>query len=200
MPNRAALLLLLFVAMPLTGCTRAQLTAPVSGIGQSELAITSKSSPGVTLAGSFTDALYSFDGKHRATVLLYDGPIDNPTQAVTIRLFWKPRAGRTPIQSSATNATIHYIIFPGSEAVGIYAGAGFVFPTNKVGSSTLTASLWDASLSFADGTVTFEDLLGKAAMKGKFKARRNDAELDRAMRSINTAIRAKIGYPRLVMR
>lgn len=199
MPNRAALLLLV-AAFALTGCTRAQLTAPVTALGQSELAITSKSSPGSTLVGSFSDALYAYDGKHRATVLLYDGPIDNPTQAVTIRLFWKPRAGRTPIQSSATNATIHYIIFPGSDAVGIYAGAGFVFPTNKVGSNTLTASLWDASLSFADGTVTFEDLLGKAAMEGKFKARRNDADLERAMRSINAAIRAKIGYPRLVLK
>ena len=164
------------------------------------LAARSLTKADTTLQGGFETGLYTFDGKNRMTVLLYEGAIADPTQAVTIRMFWRPRAGRTPIAPTATNATVHYVVFSGSErrSVGIYSGAGFLYPQSKPGSASLSASLWQATLRFAEHDAAFQDLLGPALLEGEFKARHDSAALAEALRQLNMHIRQRLGYPRLV--
>lgn len=166
-----------------------------------KLAVRSQTDRNLRLAGGFDKGIYGSSNKDNLTVLLFDGPIDNPTQVVTLRMFWKPTAGSTPIDATATNATIHYVIFPGggsAKEVGIYGGAGFVFPRGDVGDEKLNAGVWEANLLLADRSTGFADRLGQAFLEGRFNATRDDAALEQALRRINTMIEQRLGYPRLV--
>ncbi|MBI1336583.1 MAG: hypothetical protein GC164_06435 [Phycisphaera sp.] len=165
-----------------------------------ELAITSITHQGVSLSGGFESAVYSFDDSNNLTILLFDGPAENPVQAVTLRVFWQPRAGRTPMDETATNTTVHYVIFAGEDRreVGIYEGAGFVYVKNDPGDDPLRAAVWQATLQLADHTAMFNDLLGKADLKGSFSAKRDDAAVNSYLRALQVRVNEKLGYPRLV--
>ena len=165
-----------------------------------ELAARSLTQPDTALKGGFETALCSYDGRNRLTVVLYDGTLDNPSQAVTIRMFWRPRAGRTPIAATATNATVNYLIFTGDTqgSVGIYSGAGFLYPKSKTGSAALSASLWQATLTLAEHDPAFQDLLGPAQLQGSFKARHDTAAVAAVLRRLNQHVRQRLGYPRQV--
>lgn len=169
------------------------------------LAVQSQSSPGTVLSSAFTTGVYGFDDKNNLTVLLFDGPPQNPTQAVAIRMFWRPRAATTPIDRTATNATIQYMVFAstgGANAgneVGIYSGAGYVYPKSELGQPLLTASVWDAALRLSDRSEGFNDLLGKAELKGGFTAVRDDVAKEQLLQRLNVLVRERLGYPRLVM-
>ncbi|MCX5658845.1 MAG: hypothetical protein NTW19_03885 [Planctomycetota bacterium] len=184
----AALLGLMLAAM---GCT------PQGG---GNLSIRSLTERDTTLRGGFTTGIYRYDDRNHFTVVLLDGPIENPTQAVTIRMLWAPMAGRTPIDGTATNATIHYVIFAGAEKAeaGVYSGAGYIYPTSDREAEKLEAGVWQANLRLTDRSPGFEDLLGQAAVKGGLTARRDDAAVEEALRKLNVLIRQKLGYPRLV--
>jgi len=189
--QRTAIILTLLLSLASAGC---------AGDGGGSLAIRSQDDTGGQLQGGFGTGIYSLDDKNNLTAVLFDGPQENPTQAVVIRMFWKPRAGRTPIDSNATNATIHYIIFTGegNRVTGIYSGAGYVYPNSKTGEDPLAAGVWQASLRLADKSETFQDRLGQAMVKGKFTARRDATAVQQAIRQINVLVRERLGYPRLV--
>lgn len=174
-----------------TGCTPS---------GGGTLSIRSLTERDTVLRGGFSTGIYRYDDLNHFTVILLDGPIENPTQAVTIRMMWAPRAGRTPIDGTATNATIHYMIFTGADKsqAGIYSGAGYIFPTSEREADKLEAGVWQANLRLTDRSPGFEDLLGQAAVKGGLTARRDDAAVEETLRKLNVLIRQKVGYPRLV--
>lgn len=128
-------------------------------------------------------------------------------QAAVIRMFWSPRAGTTPIEAEATNATVHYVIFPhdaddtgagtgGAPQVGVYTGAGFLMPGAKPGGNKLSAEVWDASLRLEDATPAFLDLLGRAELDGSFTARRDDARVELLLRDLRRMATDRLGYPR----
>lgn len=166
--------------------------------GEGALAVRSQADQGKVLAGGFDTVVYKTEGDlDTATLLLLEGPIENPTQAVTVRMFWKPKAGRTPISRQATNATVHYVIFAGEE-VGIYSGAGFVFPSGKPGKGTLKFSVWDANLVLSDRTNRFSDRLGPALVRGSVVAKLDEAKASALLNDLNRLIRQRLGSPRLV--
>ncbi|MCE9592310.1 MAG: hypothetical protein K8S99_17525 [Planctomycetes bacterium] len=189
--SRSACILLLLCLALLPGC---------KGDGGGKLSIHSQDDSGGQLVGGFGTGVYSFDDKNNLTVVLFDGPEDNPTQAVVLRMFWKPRAARTPIDKTATNATIHYLIFTGekNQLAGVYSGAGFLYPKQKPGGAMLDASVWQASLRLTDKTNGFDDRLGQAMVKGGFSARRDDPAVQQSIRRLNIMVRERLGYPRLV--
>lgn len=168
--------------------------------GGGDISVASQNKRNTTLASGFSSGIYRFDSQDQMTVLLFDGPIEKPTQVCTIRLFWKPHAGKTPIDQTATNATIHYVIFAGDnrDHVGVYSGAGFVYLKSKPGVSGLRASVWEANLRLTDRNDSFNDLLGPSLLEGGFTALRDDVGVDRAMRAINSQLREQLGYPRMV--
>ncbi len=183
-------------AFLLSGCAGAWL----AGEG-GRLRIESQAEPGTSLSGGFDTGLYRYDSPNELTVLLFDGPAESPTQAVSIRMHWRPRAGGTPIDPNATNATIHYIILAGAEGAeaGVYSGAGYVYPRVKPGRKRFVAGLWQANLRLDVATDGFKDLLGQALLKGSFTARRDDLETGQMLRRLNGLLHQKLGYPRLVM-
>ena len=169
-----------------------------------KLAVSSQSSPGTVLSSAFDSGVYSFDDENNLVVLLFDGPPDNPRQAVTLRMFWRPRPASTPIDRDATNVTIQYVVFSGDARdtqtqVGVYSGSGYLFPKTKPGADPLAASVWDASLRLSDRSEDFVDLLGKAQLKGGFTATRDDVATEARLQQLTVLLRERLTYPRLVM-
>lgn len=189
----AAFALLLLTAAALGGCG-----VPFVSTG-SELTVRSQTHPGRFLAGDFDRAIYRLDDKQAVTVVLLSGPDDAPRQAAVVRMFWKPRAGATPISATATNATVQYLVFPeGGREVGVYSGAGFVHPSSGLGGDTFRGGLWQANLRLTDRSTGFEDLLGQAMLRGDLAARRDDAAVGDLLRQLHRRVTDRLGYPRLV--
>ncbi len=188
-------LVLVLSTLCMSACTG---VVPMGG----DLSLRSRSNDGVRLDGAFATAYYSVDDQQRLTLVLMDGPEQKPERAVTLRMQWRPRAGKTPVDRNAINATIHYAIFSGagSEQVGIYSGAGFVFPRGELGDDTLRLSLWDSSLRLLDRTPGFNDLLGQAVLTGDFRVEHNPGETRRLIAQLDQLLTQKLGYPRVVDR
>lgn len=170
----------------------------LGGCAGGTLAVRSTGQEQAELTGNFTTAVYSYDDKNNLDVLLIEGESAAPTQAVHIRMYWRPYAGRTPIDVRSTNATINYIVFTGDGA-GIYSGAGFLFPQNKPGGGTFTASLRSTAVRLLDASGNFADRLGRADATGSFSARRDDAATQRLLHDVQVYLREQLGYPRFVM-
>jgi hypothetical protein len=164
-----------------------------------ELNVKSISDRDVTLRGGFESGIYTVADQNTATIILYDGPPQNPSQAVTIRMFWSPHAGRTPIDPTATNATIQYVIFgEAGKEIGIYSGAGHLYPNSTVGSDLFTGSVWQSTLRIADKTDGFNDTIGLARLEGKFTVSRDDVNLNTALHTLNQQVRERLGRARMV--
>lgn len=176
------------------------LTTGCSSSKAGSMSINSQNKSGSSLTGNFTTGLYRYDNKNQITMLLIDGPIESPQQAVTVRMFWSPRPGRTPIDKTATNATIHYVIFPTEDRkqVGIYSGAGFMYPKGTPGDLELTLQVWESTLRLTDASSGFKDLLGPSNLKGKITLKQDDAAVERAIRKLNADIGSTLGFPRMV--
>ncbi len=165
-----------------------------------KLAISSQSNPGVAIKSGFESGLYRLNDLNNIIVLLYDGELSNPDQAVIIRTQWIPRIDRTPIAEEATNATIRYIIFPKDEkdTVAVYVGAGYIYPTSKLGRRHFRASVWHANLRLTDGGDRYEDQLGQATLTGHFTAKHDAGAISQALRQISRRMTQRLGYPQYV--
>ncbi len=189
----------LLACVLLTGCGSSLIAR------QSALAIVSQEDKSLRLRGDFTSAYYVYDSTESITVVLIEGPEDEPTQAAAIRLMWNPKAGQTPINPDATNATIQYVVFANRRTdagyyreVGVYSGAGFLHLDSDPGSSRLSASLWQADLLLADRSERFKDLLGQSTMRGSFTAERNSEKVQQLLQQLNQSVSQRLGYPRMV--
>lgn len=177
---------------------------PLAHYGDGPLAVTSQDKS--ESSGSVNSGVYRFDEKNSITIVLFEGPAHQPAQAAIIRMFWRPQAASTPLDETATNATVQYIIFadgslepsPGGDEVGLYSGAGFVYPSTRPGRGRLVAGLWEATLRVTAASEGFEDRLGEAQLKGRFTAQRDDDAASRALRRLNVLVSERLGYPRLV--
>ena len=187
-------LLVIFTALVL-GC------AGTGGASDDALSIQSRSNPEDIAVGGFDRGIYSMDGPSRLTILLTDGPVDAPNRALIVRMFWKPKAAATPLDETATNATVQYIVFnrgTDTPPVGIYSGGGFLYPENDPGGQSLQANLWQATLNLADKSEGFQDTLGSSILRGRFTATRDDEGMADAVRRVNIAVSESLGVPRFV--
>lgn len=198
--NSRWLLILLLLAPMLPGCGTSLWSS------QSALAVVSQDNRSLRLSGDFDTAYYVFDSSESVTVVLLEGPEDEPTQAAAIRMMWNPKAGLTPINPDATNATIQYIVFADRRTdegffkeVGVYSGAGFLYLQSEPGDSRLTGSLWQADMLLADRSDRFKDLLGQSSLKGSFTARRDSMKVQQLLKQLNLRVSERLGYPRLIM-
>ncbi len=183
-----------------------------------DLSLHSERGGDIPIAGHFDTGLYSFNGQDTLTVVLVQGELDAPREAVVMRLFWRPAAGSTPVDPAATNATVRYIRFEqeaagsssnstgeqaatsptASQHVAIYSGAGFMFPNSRPGEARFRAGLWSAALRLTDASAGYEPGLGNAQLSGKFTVYRDDAGVPRVLRHLNNAITRALQYPRMV--
>lgn len=172
----------------------------LTGCAGGELTVTGQALERTYLRSSFNQGIYRFEDDNHATLLLIDGTIDNPTQAATIRFHWSPQPGSTPIDQTATNATIQYIIFTGDEnrLAGIYTGAGYAYPDDYLGEDSISVGVWEANLRLTDSTRGFQDLLGQALLRGSIRVHRDDTGVSAGIRKLNVLLRDRLGYPRVI--
>jgi hypothetical protein len=93
---------------------------------------------------------------------------------VQLRLFLSPKAGHTPIESTACSTAVRHIVLADG-AVGVYAGGGFLLPDEKPGGRELSGQVTDATLRLVAQAGGFADKLGPAVLSGSFSAPRNEA-------------------------
>lgn len=195
--NLPILAALLTTVAALTGCSG----KAVSGT----LRVESYGADAVTLPGRFTTSVYRPSEENVASFFLLDAPrqemlegrIDRG-QFVHIELLWLPRAGKTPLDSAATNCSVRHVIFVGEE-FGIYAGAGFARPSGKVGSGRMTISVPEASLTLVESSAGWVDRLGPSSLTGSFTATLDDRLARRLSFAASQIVTNRLGRPRYVM-
>lgn len=190
--TRSLLVTFLGASVLFAGCSKAWFqTGPLSGITGGTGITTTSVASGAFVTPTFTTAVYRFIDENTADVYLTDIPLarladqsdslgDVTGSIVHVHVFLTPKAGRTPIDETATNATVRHVIFAGGTDVGngrpaqgIYSGAGFVL-TNTIGKSALNGSIREVSARLSAGSPTFADALGPSVIRGSFSASLDD--------------------------
>lgn len=175
-PRVPALLAVLLPFLPLTACS--PFSSSARGYQARSIA------EGSTLSPRFPTAIYRAEDENSAYLYLTDlspadlrpgAPLDSLTgHIVRIHNFVRPRAGRTPIETTAFTASVtHAVIARGQ--IGIYRGGGFFEPDRAPGGSRFGGSLSGGSLRIERATPGFVDRLGSATLEAQFLVRRDDA-------------------------
>ncbi len=135
----------------------------------------------VVLPADYTVAVFANDKIAGTSIMLSDAPIDQVVkgevrngQIMHIELLWVPKAGETPMDPSATNASIRHIVISNGE-VGIYGGAGFARPSSHPATNDrVTFTFRQASLALQESTPGFVDLLSPTRLTGTFTAQKDE--------------------------
>lgn len=182
------------------GCASWGFGGSSSGSGSIETASVASDPAGV-LMPDIKCAIYRQRSGGTATIIVSDltaeqlanGEFVGPCQIVCIDLLWSPKAGRTPMDSSATNCTIRHIVFTGQGVeMGVYGGGGYLKPTTKVGRSTFKGSITSSALKMTQATPGFADLLGACELLGSFSAAENREMLSACAVSINSEVSRRL--------
>ncbi|MFM9957951.1 MAG: hypothetical protein ACKVZJ_07730 [Phycisphaerales bacterium] len=158
--------------------------------GESNLTFDARTTSSV-LQPAYTSAVYRSIDENTLDVYLTDLPMDRlidaaegrlseplpPGNITRVHLFLNPRAGYTPIDYTAANASITHIVVSG-EVYGVYTGAGFVLPSTTPGDSTFSGKTNGANLRLSATTPGFEDRLGPSELTGRINAVRDDAKAE----------------------
>lgn len=157
----------------------------------------------IELTDRSTTAIYRLDDQNTLTVLLIQGPADAPERVVELRMFWKSRAGLTPLDRTATNTVVRFFEFRDEaeepQSLGLYAGAGFMRLQDNPAGGEFEATLWDSDVRLSDRSADFTDRIGRGVLAGSFSAVRDDAEVTHVMHELNQLVTERLGYPRLVL-
>ncbi len=96
---------------------------------------------------------------------------------VHVHLFLNPKPGKTPIEPTAANATVRYIILVDGQ-IGVYDGAGFLLPSKKIGKKSLGGTLRNAPAMLTRKTNNFNDILGVTRIDLSFSAKLDEPKAD----------------------
>ena len=158
----------------------------------------------VYIEAVYETAVYADFNAIETSFFMTDIPMDdllagNVTTGMVVHfdLLWEPTAGKTPMDSSATNVTVRYIVFANGE-MGIYGGAGFAMPKGKAGEGSMTLTLRDASMMLLDSTDGFVDLLSPARLTGTLTAGFDEQRSRQMAHALNQIVTNALGYTRLV--
>lgn len=159
----------------------------------------------VVLSTEYQTAVYRLSGKNQVTVVLSDlsagalsaGEFDRGV-VTCFEMFWWPKAGRTPLDPTSTNATIRQVIFA-DDAMGIYRGAGFLAPRSNRGEDKFVGSITIDLMSLDEQSGQFHDALGHSTMRGSFEARRDDALVEAITVRLNTEATRRLGRLHFVL-
>ena len=99
----------------------------------------------------------------------YNEPGRTMQQTVRVTMLWRPRAGATPMDATATNASLHWIVRVDDE-VGVYAGAGYALVQGHLGRGDVSVRVTNGSLRLVAATDGFRDPVTPATVTGSFTA------------------------------
>ncbi len=160
----------------------------------------------VFLDGRYVTAFYADHDATETSFFLSDVPLPDllagevtEGQVVHLDLLWIPKAGATPMDPTATNASVRYVVITGGE-VGVYGGSGFAFPRGPAGRTTLSVWLREASLTLLDSTPGFVDLLSPALLSGNFTAVLDERRTHQLRYAVSQLVTDALGRGRFVRR
>jgi len=197
--RRAAVAALLIV---LTGC---DVLSP-QGRSVGELRPVSLAGEAVALPGTFNTAIYTEQLTSERSFYVSDRTVDElisgdfqTGQLIRIELLWNPHPGKTPLDPSATNVSIRYLVFANGE-LGVYEGGGFAIAKQSLLSDRMNVALLDAALRLSEATDGFHDLLGPTQLTGKFTATLDPAAAQRLHVTLSQRVTDALGETTLVQR
>lgn len=136
---------------------------------------------------------------------LSDVPLDDLLQGrprvgqiMHVELMWLPKAGRTPVDATATNVSIRHVVFADGE-VGVYGGAGFAWVKGKPEGKKLTLDIEEASMSLLASTPGFQDLLTPSILTGRLTASRDEIMALRYRQAASQIVTDVFGESRYVL-
>jgi len=103
---------------------------------------------------------------------------------VHVLMFLQPKAGRTPIEDTASTATVRVLILSNGE-LGVYGGGGFLVRSGSPGDRTVGGSISQGTVQLIRATPGFEDKLGPGYFGGSFGASRNPEQVAAIRRAFN---------------
>lgn len=103
---------------------------------------------------------------------------------IHIHMFMLPKAGNTPIETTASTATVRVLVLANGE-LGLFGGGGFLSKSGSVSDKRLGGSLQDATLRLIRATPNFDDRLGPAYASGGISATRDAAQVKALRRAFN---------------
>jgi hypothetical protein len=158
----------------------------------------------VILPREYVTGFYADHDATETSFLVADVPLEKllsgkVTRGIVVHLdlLWVPEPGSTPMDRSATNVSIRFVVFADGE-VGVYGGAGFAIPDGKAGATTLGLELRDASLTLLDSTDGFVDLLSPARLTGTVSARLNEKRTHQMLYAVSQLVTNALGHSRFV--
>jgi hypothetical protein len=151
------------------------------------------------LAPGFDEAVYHVAEDDTVVAILSSGePREGPKQAMLVRMFWRPQPGQTPIDATATNATLHHIQFAENGThTAVYHGSGFVYFRGDPGEGSLELSVWDAILVPKEAGEAFEGP-ARQLIKGSFTAAQNETLVQERLQRLRQRLQKQLGSPHLV--
>jgi len=189
----AGVLAVVMAAVP-AGCG----TSRMSG----ELRAQSLGDEPVFLQGEYATAYYGAFDATETSIFITDLPLDQLLSGefthglvVHLDLLWMPRSGKTPMDRSATNLSIRYVVFADGE-VGVYGGAGFAMPSER--SSRMSLIIEDASLTLLEATEGFVDLLSPAKLTGSLTAALDEPRTRQMQRVTSQLVTNALGKSMIV--
>lgn len=188
MPLRPLLLALLAATLALPGCA-----------SDNRVTLQSTTSS-VRLDARFDTAAYLETAGTGAEIILTDltldelDPATDPAELtgriVRISMVLRPKAGATPIDATAANTTIQYLILSRG-AVGLYSGGGFLNPGKPLGrwgSSTIAGDIRGGALRLTAASARFDDRLGPATVDARFQALADEALARRGVEKFDAIV------------
>ena len=188
----AAAVLMAFVA---TSC------APQSPFGL--VTVTSRTAQPVQLTGSFGFGAYTVDPS-KVSLILSTIPLETlasgdfeEAQVVHVQMLWKPRPGRTPVNSESTNLSIRYVVLVDGQ-VGVYGGGGFGWPRGTPGKTGFGLNISGSNLALLESTDGFRDLLTPARLSGQIGAPLDETVAIRMRDAVSQIVTDRLGSPHWV--
>lgn len=158
----------------------------------------------VILPGDFERAVYDHETDADTTIVLSDVSVDDlllgtvdEGQILYMQMLWLPKAGATPMDSSATNLSLRHIVVSGG-AMGIYGGAGYATPDGQPGGRTFGLTIRDSTLRLLEATEGFADPLTPSRITGSVDAVRSQRSTRRFRIALSQFITDRLGEPRLL--
>lgn len=172
LPRLAFWLVLLITTLQSTGC-----------ITDNRVLVRSSSS---SLADqpALTTAAFLDEGSGGASIFLTDLSSESLVagtdvrsltgRIVQIRMFLTPAAGSTPIGRAACTATVRHVVLVNG-SIGVYGGAGFLWPKGKTTDQRFGGSMEGTPLRLTGSTPSFSDRLGACTFDCAFSAQRDES-------------------------
>jgi len=188
------------VVMPGCGTLPSLTSAPggtvrISSIGDDPIQLTNDCTLSMYSDAITTELTFFASDVSYETVMNEPGA---PSQVMRLDVLWEPTPGRTPMDKSATNLSIRYVVNTGEE-IGIYGGGGFATIAGR-DTRAKTVTIRDGLIRLIHATDGFKDILGATHIEGTFTAVYDRRRVERLHYTLSQHVTNALGETVIVQR